>query len=234
MTLTSFPLTRALLGLPIVTLLACGNGGDTSVTDSGNNTFPATSNNTNDPDTTAADTSTGEPTTAGSLSESNTAATSSGTTTVDPSTSTSTTAVSDPGTSTTDATDTTSAVDTSSSTSTTAADTSTSEPGDTSTSEPGTTGSIDTCAEWSPIFEAKVLEIRSCDMDSECGQELVGTSCGCTRNWVALKDADVTEFWALVDIAMDLGCELPFFSTCDCPGTDGFACVAGICTWNYI
>jgi hypothetical protein len=70
--------------------------------------------------------------------------------------------------------------------------------------------------------------------DAECGQVLKGTSCGCTRDWVARLDADTAEFWALVDTANELGCELPFISTCDCPATDGYACSGGICTWNYI
>ncbi len=107
--------------------------------------------------------------------------------------------------------------------------------GDASTGDASTTtGELVDCVQWQQAFDAEVLEIRGCTEDIECGQELVGTSCGCTRNWVALKDADVTEFWALVDKGEQLGCDLPFFSTCDCPATDGFACEGGICTWNYI
>lgn len=93
---------------------------------------------------------------------------------------------------------------------------------------------IEDCSQWEPIFLAEVMTIRGCAEDAECGQVLMGTSCGCTRDWVARLDVDTAPFWALVDKAMELGCDLPFISTCDCPETDGFACVGGICTWNYL
>lgn len=87
---------------------------------------------------------------------------------------------------------------------------------------------------WQAAFDAEVQEVRGCMNDDECGVEIKGTSCGCTRNWVARLDADLSEFEALVDTANELGCDLPFISTCDCPGTDGFECAGGICNWNYI
>jgi len=63
---------------------------------------------------------------------------------------------------------------------------------------------------------------------------LKGTSCGCTRDWVARLDADPSEFYALVELAGQLECELPFISTCDCPAAEGFRCLDGICAWNYL
>ena len=84
------------------------------------------------------------------------------------------------------------------------------------------------------MFQAEVAAIRGCSDDAECGQVLEGTSCGCTRNWVARLDADTTDFWDLVDLAGELRCELPFVSTCDCPAADGYACVDGVCAWNYL
>ena len=35
-------------------------------------------------------------------------------------------------------------------------------------------------------------------------------------------------------LAQELECELPFFSTCDCPEAKGFTCTDGICNWNYV
>ncbi len=76
--------------------------------------------------------------------------------------------------------------------------------------------------------------IRGCTEDAECGQVLMGTSCGCTRDWVARLDANTEAFYELVDLAGELECELPFISTCDCPATEGYRCTDGICGWNYI
>ncbi len=106
--------------------------------------------------------------------------------------------------------------------------------GDESSSTGGEVPIMD-CQTFKDVFTAEVKEIRSCTMDDECGVEMKGTSCGCTKNWVARKDADFTEFDALVDLAGELGCDLPFFSTCDCPPAEGFKChESGICTWNYL
>jgi hypothetical protein len=90
------------------------------------------------------------------------------------------------------------------------------------------------CAQVIAAFDAETLAIRSCASDSECGQELQGTSCGCTHNWVARTDADTTCFYDLIDQAQALQCELPLASDCDCPEADGFVCDAGICNWNYL
>ena len=61
-----------------------------------------------------------------------------------------------------------------------------------------------------------------------------GTSCGCSRNWVAREGADIDLWDSLRDDAMDAGCELPgMISTCDCPAADGFVCNEGVCGWNY-
>ena len=83
-------------------------------------------------------------------------------------------------------------------------------------------------------FQAETLEVRSCSADSQCGQELSGTSCGCTRNWVATLDANTDCFYSLIDQAGVLECDLGLFSSCDCPAADGFVCDSGICQWNYL
>lgn len=84
-------------------------------------------------------------------------------------------------------------------------------------------------------FQAETDAIRSCESDAECGQVLTGTSCGCTRNWVARTDADIDLWDTLRDDALDAGCQLPgTISTCDCPAADGFVCNEGTCGWDYL
>lgn len=100
----------------------------------------------------------------------------------------------------------------------------------------GGTGPVyTTCEALEPAFAAETQKIRGCTKNEECGQVLIGTSCGCTRNWVARLDADTTHFYELIEQGNALECDLPLASTCDCPGTDGFECTAGgICQWNYL
>jgi hypothetical protein len=94
---------------------------------------------------------------------------------------------------------------------------------------------VASCDEIVEDFLAETTEIRSCTTDGECGQVLDGTSCGCTRNWVARTDADIAEWSDLRDAAFANGCSLPGgISTCDCPAADGFVCDAGTCAWNYL
>lgn len=93
---------------------------------------------------------------------------------------------------------------------------------------------VDTCGPIEQDFENAVAAIRSCETDDECGQVLAGTSCGCTRNWVARIDADLADYEEIRAKLEANACSLPGgISTCDCPAADGFACEAGICTWNY-
>ncbi|MBK8256964.1 MAG: hypothetical protein IPK82_30355 [Polyangiaceae bacterium] len=83
-------------------------------------------------------------------------------------------------------------------------------------------------------FAAETKAIRSCTSNDQCGQVLQGTSCGCTRDWVARLDADTTYFYQLITEAGELQCDIGLFSTCDCPGANGFECTPeGICNWNY-
>lgn len=77
---------------------------------------------------------------------------------------------------------------------------------------------------------AELETIQSCTADDECGQVIDGFSCGCTRDLVARLDAPLDIFLTLADEATD--CD--FGSTCDCPETDGFACVDGTCAWRYV
>ena len=100
----------------------------------------------------------------------------------------------------------------------------------------GETGSVDpaTCDELLPLFHAETAEIRSCTTDAECGAVLEGTSCGCTRNWVASVDAELGSWRHLYNLGQELSCDLGTTSTCDCPAADGFACVENTCQWDYV
>ncbi len=99
--------------------------------------------------------------------------------------------------------------------------------------------SIKSCAELVPILDQELMLIQQCTTAAECGQVLSYTSCGCTRNLVARLDADLSLFDALMARNLQLArggqedCR-SFVTTCDCPLADGFACVAGRCTWNYV
>jgi len=96
-------------------------------------------------------------------------------------------------------------------------------------------GSLASCGAVGAAYGDELAFIRYCTRASDCGQPLVGTSCGCTRDLVARSDADTTRFYALLNRLAELGCEPPGgVSTCDCPAVDGFACVANQCTWNYL
>jgi hypothetical protein len=84
-------------------------------------------------------------------------------------------------------------------------------------------------------FTKESLLIRSCTKDSDCGQPLVGTSCGCTRDHVARKNASLSSFYETLARAANLNCldALPITSPCDCPAVSGSYCNAGICDWKY-
>jgi hypothetical protein len=80
-------------------------------------------------------------------------------------------------------------------------------------------------------LQAELDAIQACTADDQCGRVLEGTSCGCTRALVARNDVPVAVFEAL-RVALEDVCG--FGSTCDCPEADGFACVDGRCSWNYL
>jgi hypothetical protein len=75
--------------------------------------------------------------------------------------------------------------------------------------------------------------IQRCDSDEQCGQVLKGTSCGCTRDWVARLDADPSHLQELLATQVDGDLCNSGGSTCDCPAADGFACIDERCSWNY-
>lgn len=88
-----------------------------------------------------------------------------------------------------------------------------------------------TCSEWWETWKSLLAQVAQCSSASDC-IDVPGTSCGCTRNLVVNKDVDLWFFWKVAGWMGDDGCS-PFVSTCDCPSADGFACVDGLCSWNY-
>lgn len=197
--------------------LACGSDPNTSISDAGTDTTAASVGTTGN--TSPTDTGNGPVTTSDTGDTSGSASatgSTTGTTTGEPDTF---------GSSTGSASGTTTTGETTTDQTTTASSTG---PGETSG------GAIENCDDLKAAFMAEAQEIRSCAADDECGQELKGTSCGCTQNWVARTDADATQFFALLDMADDLGCELILAGPCNCPEADGFVCVQGSCGWNYL
>lgn len=90
------------------------------------------------------------------------------------------------------------------------------------------------CGEVTQAHSAELAYVQYCTRASECGQPLVGTSCGCTRDLVARLDADPGVYYGILERFQELDCNVPSFVTpCDCPPADGFACVANRCRWNY-
>jgi len=90
----------------------------------------------------------------------------------------------------------------------------------------------DSCEGLALALEEELAEVQACATAADCGQPIAGSSCGCTRNLVARKDADLSRYLELRSRASDNDCEIGG-STCDCPVADGFACVNQRCTWNY-
>ena len=82
--------------------------------------------------------------------------------------------------------------------------------------------------------EEEIWAARRCERRRDCGQPIPGTSCGCTRDWVANREANVDELAGLIRDAAESGCDLPLGSNCDCPPAEGFACIDSQCTWNYV
>ncbi|MDH5671922.1 MAG: BPTI/Kunitz domain-containing protein [Myxococcales bacterium] len=93
----------------------------------------------------------------------------------------------------------------------------------------------DECSQAAGLFAMELADAQRCELDSECGAVLSGSSCGCTRDLVLRNDADDGELQRLLELAHPVTGErcLDSSSDCDCPEADGFICKAGRCNWNY-
>jgi len=83
-------------------------------------------------------------------------------------------------------------------------------------------------------MQATLTSVQKCQSAADCGQRIPNSSCGCTRDLIARKDADLTEYLAQRADVTTRGCDDLGGSVCDCPNADGFACVNQVCTWNYV
>jgi hypothetical protein len=92
---------------------------------------------------------------------------------------------------------------------------------------------FDSCEQVRDALGDELERIQRCDSDEQCGQVLKGTSCGCTRDWVARLDADPSHLQELLATQVDGDLCNSGGSTCDCPAADGFACIDERCSWNY-
>lgn len=96
-------------------------------------------------------------------------------------------------------------------------------------------GSLVTCQQVAAAVANELASIQACSHAGECGQVLAGTSCGCTRDLVARRDASTANFYTIVGRGRSMQCPATdFVSVCDCPAADGFACAGGRCAWNYL
>lgn len=90
------------------------------------------------------------------------------------------------------------------------------------------------CAVVQSELTAAFAAVQSCTTADECGQPILGTSCGCTQNKVARTDADLSTVEALMEEGGALECDLGLTSDCSCPEADGYDCIDDACTWNYV
>jgi hypothetical protein len=95
-------------------------------------------------------------------------------------------------------------------------------------------GGASSCEDVRAALHEELQAIQRCSVDSECGQPLQGTSCGCTRDLVARLDADTTRFNELLTTQIDGRTCSNFGSECDCPRADGFECRDNQCNWRYV
>lgn len=90
----------------------------------------------------------------------------------------------------------------------------------------------ETCDELQAAITQELAELQSCSIDSDCGQVLQGTSCGCTNDLIARKNSDPARLNSLMGRGKELQCNA-LVSDCSCPPANGFVCTNGTCGWNY-
>jgi len=97
------------------------------------------------------------------------------------------------------------------------------------------------CADAGSSCDSLVSELKStlssvqkCKSAADCGQAIPFSGCGCTRDLVARKDANLSSYLAQRAKYRELGCLDDSTSVCDCPNADGFACIDNVCGWNYV
>jgi hypothetical protein len=92
---------------------------------------------------------------------------------------------------------------------------------------------FESCEEVNAALEEELSSLQACSVDSDCGQILEGTSCGCTNDLVARKELDTARFRSLQGRGEELECPAKL-TDCSCPEADGFICTNGVCGWKYV
>ena len=89
------------------------------------------------------------------------------------------------------------------------------------------------CADYSIMLDVETRLAGSCVSDSECGQIMTGTGCGCTTdNLIANHNFDLSYFYDLLGDATAMGCTIDLGTSCDCDATAVPVCRAGQCAWE--
>ena len=92
-----------------------------------------------------------------------------------------------------------------------------------------------TCEALQDAYTAEIVAAAACTSVDECGQTVGFGNCGCTNATVVRIDYDIEHLESLWTEAWEMACDFTQVDgTCDCPEADGFACIAGRCTWNYL
>ncbi len=89
------------------------------------------------------------------------------------------------------------------------------------------------CDDYTLMLDVELILAQECTTDSQCGQILSGTGCGCeTDDIVANSAFDTTYLYDLYDEAAAAGCSYSAPTTCACPAATGTSCDAGTCAWR--
>ncbi|HCP47435.1 MAG TPA: hypothetical protein DIU15_15445 [Deltaproteobacteria bacterium] len=89
------------------------------------------------------------------------------------------------------------------------------------------------CDDYSLMLNVEAQLVRSCSQDSDCGQVLTGTGCGCaTDDLIANDSADTSYFFDLFGEATGWGCSIDFGTSCDCEASLEPVCRSGKCSWR--
>ena len=100
-----------------------------------------------------------------------------------------------------------------------------------STDEETSTGF--TCSDYELMLDVELTLAQECTADSQCGQVMSGTGCGCeSDDIVANSSFDTTYYYDLYDEAVAEGCSYAAATSCSCFAATETWCNAGTCDWR--
>ena len=89
------------------------------------------------------------------------------------------------------------------------------------------------CNDYSIMLGVEANLATQCVTDSQCGQVIQGTGCGCmTDNLIANHNFDLSYLYELLDESEAAGCTMNLGTPCDCNGGVVPVCRAGRCVWE--